>query len=123
MPRRSRSKRLERAIDRFKEELTAFIESKGATAGRFYEHKIETPAGLLHISINEGWIATRFEDVGAGNAFTKSCGVPCNPYSGKWNFHYPIDSVTSIDPRHVIADFGYYLGRLLEWESIESVFG
>lgn len=43
MPRRSRSKRLERAIDRFKEELTAFIESKAQRRGDFMNIKSRRP--------------------------------------------------------------------------------
>ena len=114
MPRRSVPKRLAKAQERFKAGLTEFIVSKGTRPSDFYDHEIDTPAGLLRISIHDNWIATRFDDVAEGRRFSSSIGVGCNPFSGKWNFHYS-DDVTSLDPEVVIADFGYFLERLLDW--------
>jgi hypothetical protein len=113
--RRPTSKRLTKAKERFNAALADYIISKGARAGRFYEHEIDTPAGLLHISVNDTWIATRFDDVEAGKVFTSSVGPRCNPYTGKWNFHFDA-SAESLEPKAVIAYFGHFFERLLNWQ-------
>ena len=116
MPRRPSAKQLAKAQERFKTALTDYIISKGARPGRFYDHELDTPAGLLHVSVYGDWIATRFDDVEAGRRFTKIVVVGCNQYSGKWNFHFSTESVASLDPDAAIAHFGYYLDRLLNWQ-------
>lgn len=120
MPRRPTKKQLARAEERFKTALTEYVIGKGARLGRFYDYELDTPAGLLHVSIYGNWIATRFDDVEAGKQFTERCGVPCNPYSGKWNFHFSTASVVSLDPATATAEFGYYLNRLLNWQSAKE---
>lgn len=89
----------------------------GARPGRFYDHELDTPAGLLHLSVHEAWLATRFDDVTRGTAFTKTCGCTCNPYSGKWNFHYGDGSAESLDPDRVLPNLRYYLETLTAWEA------
>jgi len=101
-----------KAQQRFKEAVTKLLESYGARTGRFYDLKLDTPAGLLHISVNETWVATRFDDVALGRAFTDSCGRPCNPYSGKWNFHYS----ESLNPEIVVADLQFWFDKLMTWK-------
>jgi hypothetical protein len=113
--RRPDSKRLAKAKERFNAALTDYIISKGAVPGRFYDYEIDTPAGLLYISVNDTWIATRFDDVEAGKAFTSTIGSRCNPYSGKWNFHFDA-SAESLEPKAVIAYFGHFFERLLNWQ-------
>ena len=72
MPRRPSAKQLAKAQERFKTALTDYIISKGARPGRFYDHELDTPAGLLHVSVYGDWIATRFDDVEAGRRFTRT---------------------------------------------------
>ena len=115
MPRRPSAKQLAKAHERFQSALTEYVVSKGAKPSKFYDHELDTPAGLLRISVHDSWIATRFDDVAAGKLFTESHHVPCNPYSGKWNFHFSNDPA-SLEPNAAIAHFGHYLDRLLNWQ-------
>lgn len=117
MPRRPSSKQLAKAQQRFKETLTDYIVAKGAQPSRFYQYELDTPAGRLWISIYDDWIACRFDDVELGRQFTATCGRTCNPYSGKWNFHFFNGHAASLKPDSAIAFFGFYLDQLLEWES------
>ena len=56
---------------------------------RDYEFTLNTKAGLLKIHPTEnsveglGTVFTRFDDPKAAREL-----VGCNPYSGKWNFHF-----------------------------------
>ena len=112
MARRASAKQLLKAQDRFRAALIEYIISKGARTGRFYDFEMDTPAGLLHLSVYGNWIATRFDDVALGRRF-----CDCNPFSGKWNFHFGFDgTVVSLDPEKAIAHFGSQLERLLAWE-------
>jgi len=108
---RKKSKRQLKAERRFVEVVTEFFTTLGARPGSFYDHALGTPAGLLHVSIHGNWIATRFDDVAQGRVFSESCGRPCNPYSGKWNFHFP----DSLHPDAAIADLWYWFYRLMSW--------
>ena len=118
MPRRPSAKQLAKAQERFKAALTEYIISKGARPSRFYDFGMDTPAGLLYVSVHDDWIATRFDDVGLGRQFTATCGRSYNPYSGKWNFHFFGETVASLDPDSAIAFFGFYLDRLLTWKPL-----
>ena len=117
MPRRARSKRLFKAEERFVTAVTDFIVELGARPGRFYDFEMDTPAGLLHISVHETWLATRFDDVAMGRAFTATCGTSSNPYSGKWNFHFGDGSADSLDPKRVLPQLKYYFGCLMAWQA------
>jgi hypothetical protein len=107
-----KSKRQLKAEQRFDEAVTDFVLSQCERPGTFYEYELDTPAGLLHISVHEGWVATRFDDVALGTKFTESCGRSCNPYSGKWNFHY----ADTLGINVVLADLHYWFGLLMAWE-------
>ena len=110
------TKRLALAHARFRTAVTDYLLSKGAVAdGRFHDYRIETPAGPLGISVWETSIMTRFDDVERGQAFTASCGFRCNPYSGKWNFHFA-DHPDALTPAVVLAQFGFYFEQLLAWQ-------
>ncbi len=115
MPRRPSAKQLAKAEEHFKEVVTNYIVSRGAKPGRFYTHELETPAGLLHISVYGSWIATRFDDVAKGRAITSAIGSGCNPYTGKWNFHYFDGSIESLSPERAISEFGRNLEKLMAW--------
>jgi hypothetical protein len=115
MSRYHKTKRLLQQEERFKAGVTAYLESLGARAGRFYKQELDTPAGLLHVSVYGDWIACRFDDVDLGKRFTHVCAPACNPYSGKWNFIYEI--LGPFDPDRALADFRYHLERLMEWQT------
>lgn len=112
MIRRMKTKRQQKAEQRFVEAVTEFVMGLGARPGTFYDYALDTPAGLLHVSVHEGWVATRFDDVALGTKFTQSCGRSSNPYSGKWNFHY----ADSVGINVVLTDLGYWFGLLMAWE-------
>ncbi len=112
---RQKSKHLPKLQERFVAQVLAYLATKGAQPSRFYQLELQTPAGLLLLSIHESWIACRFEDVRLGRLFTACCGRHCNPYSGKWNFHYATDE--TLDPAMALADFRYYLDQLLGWRA------
>jgi len=109
---RMKSKRQLKAEQRFVEAVTDFVVGVGARPGTFYDYELDTPAGLLHLSVHDGWVATRFDDVALGNKFSESCGRSSNPYSGKWNSHY----ADMVDVKVILADLGYWFGLLMAWE-------
>jgi len=102
---RRKSQRRLKAEQRFNEAVTEFFTTLGARPGSFYDFELGTPAGLLHVSVHDTWVATRFDDVAAGTKFTESCGRSSNPYSGKWNFHY----FDTLKPEVVIADLRFWV--------------
>ena len=115
MARKRSTKRLAAAHAAFRKSVAEYIVSKGAVrVGRFYEYEIDTPAGPLGISFWDNAILTRFEDVVRGTEASASCGILCNRFSGKWNFHFD-DDPTSLEPESVLAHFGFYFERLLAW--------
>jgi hypothetical protein len=120
MPRRPKSKRLPKAEQRFKAAVTTYIVGLGACPGRFYDYELDTPAGLLHVSPYETWLACRFEDVARGTAFTKTCGCSSNPCSGKWNFHFGDGTAASLDPDTVLPQLDYFFDCLLHWEAVAA---
>ncbi|MDY0170386.1 MAG: hypothetical protein RBS80_27825 [Thermoguttaceae bacterium] len=97
---------------RFVEVVTEFFTRLGARPGSFYDYALDTPAGMLHLSVYDTWVATRFDDVAMGRAFTASCGSSCNPYSGKWNFHFG----SGLDPELVVADLRFWFDHLMNWK-------
>ena len=117
MPSRRKSKRLLKAEERFKSAVTAYIVSFGACPGRFYEYELDTPAGLLHLTVYDDWLATRFDDVGLATAFTTTCGCSSNRYSGKWNFHFGDGTAGSLHPDRFIPQIDHYFGLLMHWEA------
>jgi len=100
------SKRLVAAQLRFQQRVVDALQSLGAvrTHERYLQYRLTTPAGLLNISIYENWIATCFDNVLLGANFSNAYGKPCNPYSGKWNWHYNDAAKTLVSP-HIIDDF------------------
>ena len=117
MQRRPSAKQLAKAEERFKNAVTTYFVGLGVRPGRFYDYELDTPAGLLHISINGCWVATRFDDPKRGSVVTEAIGVRCNPYSGKWNHWYGLGTIDSLDPDTVIPNLAYYFDKLLAWQS------
>ena len=115
--RHTNSKRLLKAQERFQDAVTKLFESLGARTGQCYDFDLDTPAGLLQVSVFDNWVATRFDDLALARAFTASCGIPCNPYSGKWNHHFTDDEIRSLDS---VAQLEYRFERLMSWEAETS---
>ena len=120
MPRRPHPKRLAKAKAQFKAAVTTYLDSIGARPSHFYELELDTPAGLLQLTVYDDWVAGRFEDVNLAAALTKTIGRSCNPYSGKWNFHYYDGTIASLNPDAVILDLSFYIDWLLNWESVAA---
>ena len=120
MPRRPNAKALLKAQKRFKNALTEYIVGKGARPSKSYDFELATPAGSLLITVYGNWIACRFDNVELGRLASASTGRRCNPYSGKWNFHFCDGSVASLEPQAAIALFGSYLDDVLQWQTCEN---
>ncbi|MGD0900314.1 MAG: hypothetical protein ABR915_20980 [Thermoguttaceae bacterium] len=119
MPR-PKSKRLLKAEERFQAAVTTYIVSLGARPGMFYDYELDTPVGVLHISVYGDWVATRFADPARGTEFTKTCGHACNPYSGKWNFHFGDGTAASLAPETVLPQLDHFFDCLLHWEAVAA---
>ena len=113
---RRKTKRLLKAEEDFKTVVTNYIVGLGARPGRFYQFEMDTPAGLLYLSVYEDWLATRFDDVKRGTAFTQTCGQSSNPYSGKWNFHFGDGTTGSLASEAVMPYLDDQFDLLMHWE-------
>ena len=120
MPRRPHPKRLAKAQEQFKAAVVTYLESLGARPSSFYDLELDTPAGLLRLSVYGDWVATRFDDVKRAAAITKAIGRPCNPFSGKWNYCYFNGSIDSLDPDSVILYLSFHFDRLLNCDAIAA---
>jgi len=109
---RPKSKRLLKVEKQFTDGVTAYFVALGARPGRFYDYELDTPAGLLHITVYGNWVATRFDDVARGVAFTAAAGNPSNPHSGKWNHHFPEGTT----PEAAMPELEFWFERLMEWK-------
>ena len=99
---------------RFKREARAAsaVESDG-----MYRFKLPTPIGEMGVSLWESAIMCRFEDVPKATEFTRHhTSQSCNPYSGKWNWHYDDDPDTLNSQCE--SDFVRYLTKLLSLERL-----
>jgi hypothetical protein len=110
------TKRLTTARTAFQSRVIDFIVKLGAIkSDRLYDFTIATPAGEVGISVWESAIMCRFSNVDAGTEFStiNGCGHTSNPYSGKWNWHYPddADTLNAVCER----DFIRYFERLMDW--------
>ena len=123
MPRRRKSKRLLQAEDKFKAAVTEYLVGLGARPrppGLCYSYELDTPAGLLLISVYENWVAACFDDVERAKVATKGCGYSCNPYSGKWNFHFGGDNPQSLALETVMPQLDYHFDRLMHWDACSA---
>lgn len=87
------TKKLRAAHATFKKRVCDFLNAVGAVqSDECYEWKLTTPCGDLDISVWDAAIMCRFADVERGTDFTrKFTSQSCNPYSGKWNWHFDDD--------------------------------
>jgi hypothetical protein len=88
------TKKLLAARAAFRKRVCDFLKGAGAIpSDQFYELKLATPYGDLDISIWDAAIMCRFAEVEKGTDFTrKFTAQSCNPYSGKWNWHFDDDA-------------------------------
>jgi hypothetical protein len=115
MSRNRKSKRRLQLEERFRAGATVCLENLGDQAGRFYKLELDTPAGLLRLSVYGDWIACRFDDVEFGKRFTHCCDPAGNPYSGKRNF---INGISGpFDPDQSLANFRNHLEQLMNWQT------
>jgi hypothetical protein len=96
---------------RFVKQATALLLSLGAIQDDgSYPFVLQTKAGRLRLHPEQnrtegpGTVFTRFDDPQAARQL-----VDCNPFSGKWNFHY-FDKWTV---ESALADLSFWLGRVL----------
>lgn len=87
------TKKLQAARAAFRTRVLEFIQQYNPAPSNFYEFTIETPIGTMHLSIWESAIMCRFDNVAAAKVFTAG-NQSCNPYTGKWNWHYSDDAET-----------------------------
>lgn len=90
------TKKLLAARATFKTRVGNFLKSVGADeTDRLYEWKLATPIGELNVSLWDNAIMCRFIEVEQATAFTRRfTSQSCNPYSGKWNWHFEDDPDT-----------------------------
>ena len=74
----------------FKQRVTEFLKAVGAAENDgLYEWRLNTPVGELDISLWDNAIMCRFADVERATEFTRQfTSQSCNPFSGKWNWHF-----------------------------------
>ncbi len=74
-------------------------ETEPIPSDKTYPYLLQTTAGPLHVSIQDDWVATRFDDVNLARG--KIAGM--NPYSGKWNFHGNNPQIIQLFRRDLLA--------------------
>lgn len=90
------TKQLLAARAAFKQRVCEFLKAIGASEiDGAYAWMLKTPVGELAVSVWDSAIMCRFADVEQATAFTrKFTSESCNPYSGKWNWHFSDDADT-----------------------------
>ena len=120
MARRPTARQLDKAFDlldaAFLECLQEFGLRENPNSRSSHPWVLETPAGELLVSIHDGAVFTRFDDLERAKRFCASVGKECNRYSGKWNFHYSTESLESLEPRHCVPELKYWFTKLMEWD-------
>ncbi len=102
------TKKYVRALARFTENVRGVLARYDARPYRDHgeerdEYTLQTPAGQLWVGIRDREaghhpaIMQRFEDPERARAFKGNLGDMLNPYSGKWNFHFGIETVEDIE--------------------------
>lgn len=90
------TKRLLAARAAFKQRVCGFLRTVGASpSDGAYGWILDTPIGELGVSLWDNAIVCRFAEVDKGTEFTRVLTAQsCNPYSGKWNWHFEDDADT-----------------------------
>lgn len=110
-----RSERIPVAQQRaFVKLLSAYLDRVGAPVpGDPYRYRVQTRHGPLGATIDrDGWLLatlfTKFDEPGAAK------GTGCNPFSGKWNFHYNRGTFDRIGAAGIVADIARQIDPILE---------
>lgn len=90
------TKKLLAARTAFKQRVCGFLKSvEASSSDGVYEWILDTPIGELGVGLWDNAIVCRFTEVEKGTEFTrKLTAQSCNPYSGKWNWHFEDDADT-----------------------------
>ena len=114
------SKTLLTARASFKSRVCNFLKSVGASRNDgTYEWKLSTPIGNLHVSLWDSDIICRFENVEEATAFARQfTAQACNPYTGKWNWHFSDDADTLNGDCE--AHFMRYVTLLMSFDSLPA---
>lgn len=101
-----KTKKLQKAEALADKALVALLQEFGAQQNldAMYDYQIETPVGRLGCTVRNGELFCRFDDPDAAALVTD-----CNPYSGKWNFHY-----FGKDPATVVEEVRRKFSKLLD---------
>jgi len=112
------TKKLLAARAAFKARVSNFLKSVGADeTERLYEWKLATPIGELNVSLWDNAIMCRFIEVEKAITFTRRfTSQSCNPYSGKWNWHFDDDADTLNG--NCEAQFVRYVKLLMSLETL-----
>lgn len=107
------TKKLKAARAAFKQRVASFLQELGAVEhDGLYEFKLLTPIGEMGISLWDSAIMCRFWDVEQAKEFTRRfTSQACNPYSGKWNWHFDDDANTLNGDCE--ASFRFYMERVM----------
>ena len=110
-----KTRRQRNAEAKLKAGVERFLFGLGARPPRqpagLYDLELETPVGLLWISVQDGWVATRFDEVARAHRLTRHWSAHrSNPYSGKWNFHF---DPLNLDPTVVVPYLEFWFDCLL----------
>jgi hypothetical protein len=122
---RLNTKKYERALARFTENVRGVLARYNAQPYRDHgeerdEYTLQTPAGELWVGIRAreaGYhpaIMQRFEDPERARAFKSNFGGLLNPYSGKFNFHFDIETVADIENLEYISWWATFIEWLME---------
>lgn len=111
------TKLLIRARANFRERVISLLKALGGIEdNRFYQFTLNTPIGEMGLSVWDTAIMCRFEDVEKATEFTnRHTSQGCNPFSGKWNWHFDDDAkVLNGQPE---SQFVRYMAKLMSAES------
>lgn len=114
------TKKLQNARASFQERVANFLQALGAVErDRIYRFTLNTPIGEMGISLWDSAIMCRFHDVEKATEFTnRHTSQGCNPYSGKWNWHFHDDAtILNNQPE---SQFVRYLTKLMSLGQMPS---
>jgi hypothetical protein len=101
-----KTKKLQKAEAMADKALVQMLQEFGAQQNldAMYDWELDTPVGKLGCTVRNGELFCRFDNPEAAALVTS-----CNPYSGKWNFHY-----TGKDPMVAVVEARQKISRLMD---------
>lgn len=112
------SKAQQKREAKFLADLQAYFVLAGATEPESCGKQVmQTPLGPLDIRVFDDWVHTCFVAVKAAHPWTvRHARMECNPYSGKWNFHFWNNETPDVAISHI----GHYIGKLLAYQPTDA---